>query len=143
MRDIKIINSLDKIKSKLYFRYELQKIDKQKLQIIHQEKPIYDETFFNREAHTKLLHKKSMKLKEVNSNNIKESLRTSKKTTSEPEYEVEEILNEGIGKDGKKLYLVKWKNWDSKYNTFEPYNNIKDTIAYDKYLTMKKSRNKE
>ena len=43
----------------------------------------------------------------------------------EEEYEVERILNKRI-KKGKVEYLVKWKDWSSKYNSWEPEKNIFD-----------------
>ncbi len=34
---------------------------------------------------------------------------------------------------GKAIYLVKWKGWDDKYNTWESFPNIKGTMAYNNW----------
>lgn len=38
-------------------------------------------------------------------------------------WEVEKILQKRE-QNGEALYLIKWKNWDSKYNTWEPIRNL-------------------
>ena len=55
----------------------------------------------------------------------------------ENEYVVEKIISTKI-KNGKKYYEVKWLNWPSSANTFEPYINIKEIKAYDNFLKLKK-----
>ncbi|XP_011309925.1 histone-lysine N-methyltransferase SUV39H2 isoform X1 [Fopius arisanus] len=40
-------------------------------------------------------------------------------------YEVERILDKKI-KDGETLYYIKWKNWSSDHNTWEPVTNLTD-----------------
>ena len=134
-----LLNISNKIKSRLYFRYELQKIDINTLQVIHKEKPIYSEQFFNRETHTKLLNTKPRQINNTQPNNIKQSLRKTNVTVNvEPEYEVEKIVKEGLDKNNRKLYLVKWVGWPESSNTWEPYNNIKLTKAYELFLKNKK-----
>ncbi len=39
------------------------------------------------------------------------------------EYEVEKIINSKIVK-GVTYYLIKWKNFSKRYNTWEPENNL-------------------
>lgn len=39
-------------------------------------------------------------------------------------WEVEEIVQKRVQKNQQPLYLIKWKNWDSKYNTWEPLRNL-------------------
>ena len=41
-------------------------------------------------------------------------------------YDAEYIVDKKVNKKGKILYLVKWKNWSSKANTWEPEENILD-----------------
>ena len=41
-------------------------------------------------------------------------------------YDAEYIVDKKVNKKGKTLYLVKWKNWSSKANTWEPEENILD-----------------
>ena len=41
-------------------------------------------------------------------------------------YEVEEIRDKKRGEDGKYLYYVKWKGWESDTNTWEPYEHLED-----------------
>jgi len=44
----------------------------------------------------------------------------------EETYEVEEIRDKKRGNDGKYLYYVKWKGWESDTNTWEPYEHLED-----------------
>lgn len=44
--------------------------------------------------------------------------------TEDEVFEVEEIRDRGVGDDGKALYLVKWKGYDSSENTWEPEKNL-------------------
>jgi hypothetical protein len=46
-------------------------------------------------------------------------------STSDEEYEVEIILNKRLNKYGQKEYLIKWLGYGSKYNTWEPEENIR------------------
>jgi hypothetical protein len=45
----------------------------------------------------------------------------------EPEFEVEEILQEEKDGKGKTRYLVKWKGFTARYNTWEPEENLTHT----------------
>lgn len=56
------------------------------------------------------------------------------------EYEVEKIV-EKKKIDGKMQYLVKWRGYSSKDNTWESYDNVKSTIAYDIFLKKNKKKN--
>ena len=51
----------------------------------------------------------------------------------EPEYEVKEIQDERFNDVGDKEYLVKWKNYPEINCTWEPYNNLKDTQALNRW----------
>ena len=51
----------------------------------------------------------------------------------EPEYEVEEIRDEGLNNEGDKEYLMKWRYYHDIACTWEPYNNLKDTQALDRW----------
>lgn len=42
----------------------------------------------------------------------------------ETEYEVEAILDEGINDDGQRMYLVKWKGYDSASNSWQPASDL-------------------
>ena len=44
----------------------------------------------------------------------------------EEAYEVEEIRDKVRGDDGKYLYYVKWKGWESDTNTWEPVEHLED-----------------
>ena len=35
------------------------------------------------------------------------------------------------------MYEVKWKYWPDGYNTWEPYSNIRDTVAYGEYTELR------
>lgn len=43
-------------------------------------------------------------------------------------YEVECIRERRIFK-GKKQYFIKWKDWDEKYNTWEPIENLQTVLG--------------
>lgn len=49
-------------------------------------------------------------------------------THSELYWEIEEIIDERIEEDGKQYVLIKWKNWPSRYNTWEPIENLNDEL---------------
>ena len=39
-------------------------------------------------------------------------------------WEIEDIIDEKVNDDGELLYLIKWKNWAKKHNTWEPRSNL-------------------
>lgn len=47
-------------------------------------------------------------------------------------YLVEAVLAKRI-KRGRQEYLIKWKNYDEKFNTWEPEDNLKNTVALKKF----------
>ncbi|XP_067929549.1 mucin-2-like [Watersipora subatra] len=47
--------------------------------------------------------------------------------------DAEEILSEKLDKNGRTLYLVKWKHYSSQSNTWEPSRNLKQTLALLNY----------
>uniref|UniRef100_A0A0K0FHJ4 Polycomb group protein Pc (inferred by orthology to a D. melanogaster protein) n=1 Tax=Strongyloides venezuelensis TaxID=75913 RepID=A0A0K0FHJ4_STRVS len=56
-------------------------------------------------------------------------------------YIVEKLLNSRIRKN-KKEYLVKWKEWGPKHNTWEPEDNILDERLIQEYEESKRSKKK-
>lgn len=50
----------------------------------------------------------------------------------EEEYEVGSIIADRRYK-GELQFLVRWRGWDSNYNTWEPLNHVRDTVALDAY----------
>jgi hypothetical protein len=48
------------------------------------------------------------------------------------EYELERIVSERTD-NGQREVLVKWKGYPDSYNTWEPYENLKDTIAMEQW----------
>lgn len=61
-------------------------------------------------------------------------------------YEVQCIRDRKIVK-GKKLYHIKWKDWQQKYNTWEPIQNLQTVLAmvnaFQKKLQQGPSDNKK
>ena len=51
----------------------------------------------------------------------------------EPEYVVDEIRDKRLNDEGDKEYLVKWKDYPDIDCTWEPYDNLKDTQALDRW----------
>src|ERR1035438_8581400 len=51
----------------------------------------------------------------------------------EPEYVVDEIQDKQLNDKGDKEYLVKWNNYPNIDCTWEPYNNLKDTQALNRW----------
>eukprot|EP00494_Astrolonche_serrata_P013581 UN13704 len=54
------------------------------------------------------------------------------------EFKIEKILRHSYGE-----YLVKWSGYASSENTWEPLENIEDTVAYDNYITGLKEQRKK
>lgn len=47
----------------------------------------------------------------------------------EEEYEVEAILDKRVDKrKGGLFYLIKWKNWSDKHNSWEPFSNLDNCL---------------
>ena len=69
----------------------------------------------------------------------------SKEANDEVEYEVDRILEKRISKRGKTEYLIKWKTFDSSWNSWEPEESIrecKDAMNAFERKMDKVSRNK-
>jgi hypothetical protein len=49
-------------------------------------------------------------------------------------YEIEKIVRERKDDDGEVYYLIKWKNYSSSHNTWEPAENIPETTI-ERYNT--------
>lgn len=52
-------------------------------------------------------------------------------------YEVENLLNDEL-RNGKRYYLVKWKGYDMKHNTWEQQSNLNCPKVLAKYLNNKR-----
>lgn len=58
------------------------------------------------------------------------------------EYAVERIIQKRVLPDGKAEYFLKWKNWPSKYNSWEPEENLRCPSLIAKFLEEKEHRQK-
>ena len=58
----------------------------------------------------------------------------------EAEWEIEAIVGQEKGPDGKILYHIKWLNYPDSQNTWQFYSNIKDTDVYSNWLFSKKKK---
>ena len=54
-----------------------------------------------------------------------------------PEYEPESILAEKTI-NRQRFYLIKWKGWPSRYNTWEPATNLRQTRVLDQWQGRKR-----
>jgi hypothetical protein len=62
---------------------------------------------------------------------FEDSLKNTDLIENAPEYDVDKVMD-SMEKDGKVLYLVKWKGWPAKkYWTREPYDNFYSVGAQD------------
>jgi len=61
--------------------------------------------------------------------------------TTENEYEVETIRNRKII-NGETFYLLKWKGYEEKYNTWEPDSNLNCPELIKEYEKLKGNTNK-
>ncbi len=60
------------------------------------------------------------------------------------EYVVEKIVNRRVLLNGKVEYLLKWKNWASKYNTWEPEEHLTNCPGMiEEYLEEEEERRKK
>ncbi|CAO3612696.1 unnamed protein product [Cunninghamella blakesleeana] len=57
-------------------------------------------------------------------------------------YEVEKILDDEI-QDGVVKYLIKWKNYDKEFNTWEPEENLSCPELLEEYIMSKKKRRRD
>ena len=58
----------------------------------------------------------------------------------EPEWEIEKIVGQEKGPDGKMLYHIKWLNYPDSQNTWQSYSDIKNTAQYSDWLSSKKKK---
>ena len=56
------------------------------------------------------------------------------------DYEVEKILDDSI-RNGKKEYLIKWKGWCDRANSWEPARQCKCRAKINQYNKIKKQSN--
>lgn len=56
------------------------------------------------------------------------SKRRSKSKVNENEYVVEKIIDKRVTKKGKVEYLLKWKGYSARYNTWEPEKNLEGCL---------------
>ena len=57
------------------------------------------------------------------------------------EWRVEEIVKKRVRKR-KTYYLVKWAGWPDEYNTWEPADHVKDTVALDAFEAQASHKHK-
>ncbi|XP_063535229.1 heterochromatin protein 1-like [Cydia strobilella] len=50
------------------------------------------------------------------------------------EYEVDRILEVHHGKNGKREFLIHWKGWSNKFDSWEPENNLNCTDLINKFM---------
>lgn len=70
-----------------------------------------------------------------NTKKAKEEGSDDEEEDADKEYEVLRILDVNVKKNGKREFLVHWKGWSSRFNTWEPEENLScdDLIAkFDK-----------
>ena len=53
---------------------------------------------------------------------------------AEDEYEVEKILKRRMNEKGVIFLYVKWRGWDSKWNTWEPEESMEEVEHYEVFL---------
>lgn len=81
----------------------------------------------------------------INSTNSNPIYNNSKKMTKKIYYVVETIRSVRVNQKGKKLYEVKWKDWDDKDNTWEPIENlvtVQDIVDQFEHRLAQKERKK-
>ena len=96
----------------------------------------------------------ALKNKTNESKNVKRSPRLSKRPNDEnddpdvgsskveEQYVVESVVKKRVMANGKVQYLLKWKNWSSAHNTWEPVENLdcpELLKAYEDQLEAKKN----
>jgi len=104
----------------------------------HKEK---EEENIHKEIVSNKKHEKINKQEGINKNNImdKNTKRVVEKE-KETEWEVEKIVDQQKGNDGKMKYRVHWVGYKPAEDTWEKYNSVKNTEAYDKWLQTNKKK---
>ncbi|KAH6575301.1 hypothetical protein BASA60_005105 [Batrachochytrium salamandrivorans] len=64
----------------------------------------------------------------------------SRHRNSRPEYEVEEIVDDGLDRKGHRIYLVKWKGYSSQENTWEPAAHLSCPAIMKRYKEDKRAQ---
>ena len=94
-----------------------------------------------------------LKNKHFESRNVKRSPRTPKRPNDENEdpransskveeqYVVESVVKKRVMANGKVQYLLKWKNWSSAHNTWEPVENLDCPELLKAYEDQEAKRN--
>ncbi len=75
---------------------------------------------------------------------VKSKKEESEEDDDDEEYEVEKILDKKVNKKkGGIYYLIKWKNWSDKYNSWEPYSNVKNCLDLVEKYEFEHSHNQK
>ena len=77
--------------------------------------------------------RKSKRTPTGNSPQFDTLLQNQKSTKTGVEFVVEKILNKRVVRGGKVQYLLQWQGYDSRYNTWEPRDNIDCIEMIDKF----------
>ena len=86
-------------------------------------------------------HLKKNKQAGVENKNIVKDKRIEEKP-KETEWEIEKIVGQQPGNDGKMLYKIRWKGYGESDDTWQSYKDIKDTAQYSNWLSSKTTNKK-
>lgn len=92
-----------------------------------------DEYEQHKEIKSKNKHSKIDREEGIDKSNILVEKRV-KETPKEDEYEIEKIVDQQKGIDGKMLYRIHWKGYPSSNDTWQNYKDIKNTTAYENWI---------
>ena len=96
-----------------------------------------EEYKLHKETKTKNKHAKINKEEGIDKTNIISEKRI-KEVPKEDEYEIESIVDQQKGDDGKMLYKIHWKEYSSNNDTWQNYKDVKHTEAYSNWIKNKK-----
>jgi hypothetical protein len=87
-----------------------------------------------------IIDKKTSSLEKEEIKKRKNILKNQEK--EEEEYSIENIItHRGKWTDPDKMtFKIKWKGYGNEWNTYEPYQNLKETLALDNYSNKKSKR---
>lgn len=91
--------------------------------------------------------KKSVAKSEPKAESSKTKAKSSKAKSDseedEEDYEVEKIIDVNTKKNGKREFLIRWKNYSSKHDTWEPEDNLSCDELIAKFLELQEERDKQ
>lgn len=91
-----------------------------------------------RERHTRNTQKAERR-EGIDTSNIIEHPRVKAKAPGK-EWEVEAIVDQTKGTNGRNLYKIRWAGWAPEHDTWQPLPDIKDTTAYARWLRERPSK---